>query len=254
MRGRCPSRLFAWACAVALCSAGISRASNENDSALWLSASPVEADADPLTHAYGAELELGSARVPALKSTLGLQWSDVDAERGFVGEGTSPDPSRPTRHYEIGVSSDYSPTDWLTFDAALSWTHGRFRDRDPEGSRVPGTPDLAISTGLSLHDLGGFFGAIGARYFGSMPLAEDDSVRSDPTFLVAGRMGYRVDETWTLTLEAFSQLSSTNRDISHFYASRVHNAAPSAQEGGYGDPRFYPLEPASIRLSLDARF
>jgi hypothetical protein len=209
---------------------------------------------DPLVRTRGAEVGLRTTRIWKLQSTVAFWWLDIESELLFVGDAGATEASRPSRRYGIELTNFYTPTDWLTFDADLAWTHARFRDPDPTGSHIPGAPDAVIATGVSLHDLGGFFGSVRARYFGPRPLVEDGSVRSDSTFLLCGQVGWRFDERWSVTVEAFNILDRKDSDISYFYASRLRNEAPGPDEGGYNDIHFHPVEPASVRLSLTAHF
>jgi hypothetical protein len=57
-----------------------------------------------------------------------------------------------------------------------------------------------------------------------------------------------------VTAEAFNVLDRKDSDISYFYASRLRNEAPGPDDGGYDDIHFHPAEPASVRVSLSARF
>jgi hypothetical protein len=209
---------------------------------------------DPLVRTTGAEVGLRTTRVSSLQSTVALWWLDIDSELLFAGDAGATEASRPSRRCGIELTNFYTPTGWLTFDADLAWTHARFRDSDPAGDHVPGAPDAVIATGVSLHDLGGFFGGVRARYFGPRPLVEDGSVRSDSTFLLSGQVGWRFDERWTVKVEAFNILDRKDSDISYFYASRLRNEAPGPDEGGYDDIHFHPVEPASVRVSVSTHF
>jgi hypothetical protein len=67
----------------------------------------------------------------------------------------------------------------------------RFRDRAPEGNRIPGAIEGVVSVGASYEPLQGLNGALRLRYFGPRPLVEDNSVRSSSSTLVNGRIGYK---------------------------------------------------------------
>ena len=55
--------------------------------------------------------------------------------------------------------------DWLAVDADLAWSHARFRDAAPEGSYIPGAVGTTANLGLSIDQLGPWFGALRLRYF-----------------------------------------------------------------------------------------
>jgi hypothetical protein len=209
---------------------------------------------DPLVRTYGAELGARSTFIPGLQSTIAFWWLDIDSELLFVGDAGTTDASRPSRRYGIELANYYTPTEWLTFDADFAFTHARFRDSDPVGDYIPGSPNAVIAAGVTLHDLGGFFGGLRLRYFGPRPLVEDDSVRSGSTLLLSGQVGYEFNDTWTVTIDAFNLLDREDSDIDYFYASRLRNEAVGPVDGGYEDIHFHPVIPASVRVGLTARF
>ena len=88
------------------------------------------------------------------------------------------------------------------------------------------------------------------RYFGARPLIEDDSVRSKPTALLNGRIGYRIGPKLKLELEGFNLTNRKVSAIDYFYTSRL----PGEPTGGVDDIHFHPIESRSFRLSLNASF
>ena len=53
---------------------------------------------------------------------LALWWLDIDSELLLVGDAGTIEASRPSRRYGVEWANYYSPTDWLTFDADISYS------------------------------------------------------------------------------------------------------------------------------------
>jgi hypothetical protein len=98
---------------------------------------------------------------------------------------------------------------------------------------------------LTFDNLGGWFGGVTVRYFGARPLIEDNSVRSNSSTPVSGRIGYRFDDGLIVQLDGHNLLDETASQIDYYYASQL------ASEGApVDDIHFHPLEPRSFRVSL----
>lgn len=207
--------------------------------------------ADPLVRTYGAEVGLRTSWLQGLQSTLSLWWLDIDSELLFVGDAGTTEASRPSRRYGVEWANYYSPTDWLTFDADISYSKARFRGNDPAGNHIPGSIETVVAAGATFHDVyGGFFGGPRLRYFGPRPLIEDNSVRSDSTILLSAMLGYAFNKNWTVQAELFNLLNRKDSAIDYYYPSRL----PGEDAMGVNDIHFHPVEPLSFRLSLTANF
>jgi outer membrane receptor protein involved in Fe transport len=210
--------------------------------------------ADPLARSYGGEVGLRSTAISNLQSTLSLFWLDIDSELIFVGDAGNTEASRPSRRTGIEIANYYTPTEWLTIDLDLSLSKARFRDSDIAGKDIPGSVERVIASGISVHDLGPWFGELRMRSFGSRALIEDGSVSSDPTMLVSARVGYELSSRWTVSAEIFNLLNREDSEIDYFYASRLAGESEGPDEGGTNDIHRHPTDPISLRLSLTARF
>ncbi len=98
------------------------------------------------------------------------------------------------------------------------------------------------------------FASLRTRYFGPRPLIEDDSVRSRVSWLVNLRLGVSVDPQTTAALDVLNLLDERDNDIEHYYPSRLAGEAPGPDDGGTNDVHMHPVEPLSVRLSLQTRF
>ena len=207
--------------------------------------------ADPLVRTYGAEVGARTTILPGLQSTLAFWWLDLDSELLFVGDAGETEATRPSRRYGVEFTNFYAVTDWLALDADFAFSHAQFTDNDDEvhGDHIPGTIETVVAAGASVHDLAGFFGALRLRYLGERPLIEDDSARSDDTVLLSTRIGYQINETFSVSAEIFNLLDSTDHEIDYFYASQLPGeGAPQ------DDIHFHPVDPISFRAALSARF
>ena len=207
--------------------------------------------AAPLARTYGAEVGVRSNLVEGLNSTLSIWWLDIDSELLFVGDAGTTEATHPSRRYGIESANYYSPTDWLTFDADLSFSKARFRGNPDGGSYIPGSVETVIASGATFHDVfGGFYGGPRLRYFGPRALIEDNSVRSKETLMVSAMMGYEFNKHWKLQAEVFNLLDRKDSGIDYNYTSRLPNEAV----GGINDVHFHPVEPLSFRMTLSTSF
>ena len=86
-------------------------------------------------------------------------------------------------------------------------------------------------------------------HFGSAPLIEDDSVRSDPTTVVNLELGYRMNKRLAVSLATYNLLDSHDNDITYFYGSQFPGESAPVE-----DRHFHPVEPRTLRLTVETRF
>lgn len=87
------------------------------------------------------------------------------------------------------------------------------------------------------------------RHFGSAPLVEDNSVRSNPTTLVNLGTYWQRGRT-KLGLDVLNLFDSHDNDITYYYTSRL--AGESAD--GVDDYHLHPVEPRQMRVSVGYSF
>jgi outer membrane receptor protein involved in Fe transport len=204
---------------------------------------------DPLVRARGADVGVRTALVPGLQAAVTVFELEIDSELVFVGDAGGTEASRPSRRTGVEIQSFYRPLPWLSLDADLALSRGRFTDGDPAGDRIPGSVERALSAGISVDGIRNVFGSLRVRYFGPRPLIEDDSVRSEASTLVNTQLGYRFANGLSVALEVFNLLNETVSDIDYFYESRLPGEAEAVE-----DVHFHPAEKRSARLVLDWRF
>jgi len=203
----------------------------------------------PLARSRGLDLGVRSEWVPGLQTTLSLYRLDFDSELVFVGDAGTTEAGRPSRRYGIEFSNYYKPVKWLSLDADLAYARGRYRDGDAAGDHIPGAVEGVAQLAATVTSQGPWSGALRLRWFGPRPLVEDNSVRSRASATLNGRIGYRVNRTTRLELEAFNLANRRAAAIEYYYASRL---AGEAEAGD--DIHFHPIEARSLRLTLSHSF
>jgi outer membrane receptor protein involved in Fe transport len=137
----------------------------------------------------------------------------------------------------------------LRLDADIAFSRARFTNDDPAGSRIPGAIEGVATFTASIDNLGPYYGSVRLRYFGPRPLVEDNTVRSNSTTLVSGRIGYKVQKNLRVQLDAFNLLNKRASQIDYFYESRLRS-----EPAPVSDVHFHAAEPRSLRASLIANF
>jgi outer membrane receptor protein involved in Fe transport len=214
----------------------------------------------PLVRTKGAELGVRTEIIPNLQSSLALWMLNQDSELLFTGDAGTTEASRPSERRGVEWINYWRPRPWLLVDGELAFTRARFSDFDPAGDRIPGALERMAQLGVTVTDLGRWYGALQLRYFGSYPLIEDNSVRADSTTIVNGRVGYLLTPNLRLHLDVLNLFNSTRNDISYYYPSCLRNevgtipqcTGPNAT--GVNDIHFHPVEPRQFRVSLIAYF
>jgi outer membrane receptor protein involved in Fe transport len=236
------------------------RGFHENDArGTTITVDPVDgvtptARVQPMVRARGAEFGMRTAAVPYTQLALTAWGLDLDSELIYVGDAGATEPSRATQRYGVEFAAYVTPVEWLTLDADLAWSHARFSDfpsvsEEGAGNRIPGAVESVVSLGAAVQHPGGWFGGARLRHFGEAPLIEDNSVRSAPTTVVNFEIGRRFGERFSVALAAYNVFDSADNDITYFYESQLPGEA-----GPVEDRHFHPVEPRTLRLTLETRF
>ena len=219
-----------------------------------ISADPISGQAvdpvDPLAKARGYEIGIRTAALPKTQLHLSAFSLRLSSELIYIGdEGTTEAVNASQREgFELGLL--YTPLEWLLIDADVSYTKARLRNSAP-ANHIPNAVRNTASFGIIVDDYQstGWSGGLRMRYLGSAPLIEDNSVRTDPTFLVNAQVTKQLTPTVALSLEVLNLLDSRDRDITYYYESRL----PGESEA-VADIHFHPAEPRSLRARLTATF
>ena len=203
----------------------------------------------PLVRTTGYEAGLRSEPLAGWQTTLALWQLQSDSELLFVGDAGTTEASRPSRRYGVEWNNLYLPTSWLAFDADLAWSHAQFTDGDPVGKYIPGAVQTTANVGLTIDQLGPWFGALRWRYFGPRPLVEDNTVRSASSSLTNLRVGYRLSPRTQVSIDVFNLFDNDVNDIEYWYDSQLPN-----ETAPVFDRHIHPAEPRTIRLTFAHRF
>lgn len=200
----------------------------------------------PLARAKGVEVGMRMAPLPGLQSDLTVWRLDLESELLFVGDAGNTEASRASRRWGMEWNTYAAPQPWLTLDADLAWSRGRFTDDGPAGDRIPSSVEGVMSAGVTLDGGRSTFGSLRLRYFGGRNLTGDGSVRSRPTRLLNGQAGVRLASHTELVFDAFNLLNVAASDIDYFYRSRL----PGEVADGVEDIHTHPTLPRTLRISV----
>jgi TonB-dependent receptor-like protein len=203
-----------------------------------------------LVPSTGSEIGIRNRSIAGLETALALFQLDFASENLFQGDTGTTEPSRPTRRFGLEWTNRYALTPWLRLEGDLTITNARFSDYDPVGNRVPEAPTTIASAGITFGEGAGWFGSMRLRYFGPRPLIEDNTVRSKPTGVLNGRIGYNFENGISLALDVLNLTNAKADQITYFYPSRL----PGEAAEGVADRHFHPVEPTAVRLTLAGRF
>ena len=192
----------------------------------------------------GGRVEFGRFTAAAV-----VYYLNLGSELVFVGDAGSTEPNDASHRVGTEANLFWRPTDWLTIDGSAAFTHARFRGVDPGQERIPGAVENVIAGGATAEFGRGISGSLRVRHFGSAPLIEDESVRSDPTTLVNAGLYYRFGPV-RLGADLFNVFDSKDADITYFYASRL----PGEAADGVEDRHLHPVEPRQLRVSARLSF
>ena len=200
--------------------------------------------ATPLVRTRGEEIGVRSELIDGWTSTAALWNLDQDSELLFIGDAGTNEPSRPSRRTGVEWTNFLQLTERLTWDADWALTHARFTDADPAGNSIPGAIGNVVSSGPTWRLNDRWTWGLRLRYFGSRPLVEDDSARSNYTSLCNMHVGY-TGRRVRAAVDFLNLFNSKDQDITYFYESQLPGEAAAV-----ADRHFHPVEPFGVRFNL----
>ena len=118
------------------------------------------------------------------------------------------------------------------------------------GNHIPGSIQTVLSLVATVENDGPSSCHVQLRYFGPRPLDENIAFRSKATTLAYLRVSYRINQNVKVAVDVFNQFNREGSDIDYLYRSRL-KGEPAA---GVNDIHFHPVEPRSVRVTLNASF
>lgn len=200
-----------------------------------------------LVRAEGAELG-ARLETATLDASVVAFWLELDSELIFIGDGGATEPNDGSRRYGVEANLFWRPVPGVVIDAAYSYTDAKFVGPNAGADAIPGAVPVVIAAGIAVSPVPDLTVTARLRHFGSAPLIEDRSVRSDPTTLV-NLAGYYDLGMVRLGVEVFNLFDTRAADITYFYESRL-----SGEASGVEDRHFHPVEPRQVRASLRYSF
>lgn len=203
---------------------------------------------DPLVRTKGAELGVRTLAIEDVTATVSLWYLESDSELVYVGDAGTTEAGDASERWGVEAAVYWRPTDWFTFDTEYAWTDARFTGVPSGLDAIPNAVEHTLSTGLTIGQAEGWFGALRGRFFSARPLEESGTIESRSSFIVNSRLGYRRPD-WEVSLDVLNLFDRDDRDIEYFYESRLANEA-----SGVEDVHYQPMEPRQVRLNLLYRF
>ncbi|MYM72401.1 TonB-dependent receptor [Duganella sp. FT134W] len=203
----------------------------------------------PLVRSRGMEVGARTSWLPGLQTSLSVYRLDFDSELTYAGDAGTTEAGPPSRRYGIEFSNYYKPLKWLSVDLDLAYARARSRGYVEEGSYIAGAIEGTGQLAVTVDDGGPYSASLKLRYFGPRPLIEDNSVRSDASITLNGRLGWKIRKDLRLELEAFNITNRHDSAIDYYYESQLKGEAAPVS-----DIHFHPIESRSVRATLFKNF
>ena len=201
---------------------------------------------DVLVQSQGAEVGARLERGEQFNVNAAVFWLELDSELVFVGDAGATEVNDGSRRVGFETSAFWQASDWLAVNAAWTLVDARFKVDQGGGREIPGAVESTFTLGANAVFENGFSASARLRYLGEAPLVEDGSITADDSLLVNVGVAWANDGI-ELRLDAFNVFDSDDDDIAYFYASRL----AGEPAGGIEDVHFHPLEPRTLRASIN---
>ena len=206
--------------------------------------------ANGLVRTFGQEVGIRTEIIDGLQTTLAVFQLDNASEIVYIGDaGRTEDSGRRTRRTGFEFNNYFKANRWLTIDADYALARARFRDISDEGNYIPGAVEGVASIAAIVDDGGTYTGSLQLRHFGPRPLTGNNSLRSNSTTTLNGKIGYRVSNDTRIELIGFNLLNSRHSAIDYYNGDYSFNGT-----SGLSGRVFHPIEPSNFRVMLITRY
>lgn len=211
---------------------------------------PVSGDPVPnvpiIAKSRGGELGLRFEPTKDINLTVSGFWLELDSELVFVGDAGTTEVNDGSRRYGVEMAAFWQANEWLAFDLTAATTDAKFNLDN--NNYIPGSVGAVLGAGTTVTLDNGLTASLRLRHFGSAPLVEDNSVRSEATTLVNFGAAYDISN-YTIEFNIFNLLGSNDRDITYFYESQLSGEATAVS-----DIHYHPVEPFTVRLGFKVKY
>jgi hypothetical protein len=205
-----------------------------------------------LAHQFGDEVGLRSSIFPNLAATLAYFRLDSQSETTYdpdVGQDSA-GPGSKRSGFEFNTT--YQATRWLEFYTSFAASHARYTEIYDDGTGhvghyIPNAPTIVGSFFAYVKGIDGWAGSLGYRYLGEYPLTPDNQEKASGYGEWDGDVSYAFSDTWTADFGLYNILNIKANAAEFWYIDRL--AGEPAD--GVADRHIHPLEPFSLRLTLE---
>ncbi len=184
---------------------------------------------DILPKAYG--LDVGKIWKPNKRIIINSAFWYLFLEQEFVyvGDVGIVEPSGETERFGVDLGLRYQINDWLYLDADATYTRARSLEAPDGEDFIPLAPDLTLTGGLSVSDLGGFSGGIRYRYIDDRPANETNSIVAEGYLVTDFNINYKMNNI-TLGVEIENLFDVEWNETQFATESRLQNESESVEE------------------------
>ncbi|MBT8377224.1 MAG: TonB-dependent receptor [Bacteroidia bacterium] len=208
----------------------------------------VQQTRDILPKAYGTDLGLVWKPVPKLVFNSALWYLFLEQEFVYVGDEGIVEPSGKTERFGLDLGMRYQINDWLYLDTDATVTRARSLEAPSGEDYIPLAPDVTLTGGLSVTDLGRFSGGLRTRYLSDRPANEDNSIVAEGYVVTDFNINYKMGDV-TLGLVVENLFDVAWNETQFATESRLQNESQSVEE-----IHFTPGVPFFVRASVRYTF
>lgn len=199
-----------------------------------------------LVPATGYELATRLSVPERLTFTTALFLLDLDSEQVYVGDAGTTEPGAKSRRYGVELTGAYTPSKWLTFDAAATFNRAKYVSAPSNGGVVPLAPTQTLSAGAALALPQGTFGSLRVRHVGARPANEDNTLVARAFSVVSGVVGHRY-HNFEAALNVDNLFDSQWEEVQFATETRLQNEVAPVDE-----IHFTPGWPFTAMLTVSA--
>lgn len=188
---------------------------------------------------YGADLVMIFKPWKSLLLKSAVWYLYSEQEFVYVGDEGVVEPGGRTTRTGADVSVRYQFTAHLFGDIDFNYSHARSVDEPKGENYIPLAPVFTSAGGLTLKMKNGISGSVRCRYLGARPATEDNSVRTESSFITDILLSYSL-KNFEFVLSAENLFNQAHKEAQFYTESRLYNEPAPVSEIHYtpGSPRY----------------